>query len=404
MGESMKLVKFSSFVVGLLVAACSASPNVGEGAVAVAEQALGAECLTVDAIKWQFLANFAVSVGRELGSYSTTEQFSMIAVDGIERVVLSPYGISLCDSRDGCPKVRSFLALQNLFQNMTMFGTSYVFDVQDYRETLVSRLTFAQTDIASEIQSGNFLRLPESHGVSYIGNFGISACEGPLSHFLVYRDFDFSYSESGEIEDQFCINLDEPEDSNSWSDNYLCTPRDIGIRWSHQGPISGMVCTKVSESSEPEQEGWDDNYICTPEDFGLEFHNHGAPTDPGTACVAITESTDPNSWNDNFLCWNRQYDVNHPNTIEREFAMFGGTNNPYLEFKLESASVFSIDPTDHTSGTGGGGSTGSCITVLPYTSSDVDVTGDCCYINESSLYGVLARYPMRADFYYCKTN
>lgn len=398
----MESLKYSILVAGFFVAACSGGAIVDEGVVVRSEQFLAEQCLTTDAVKWRFLANFAVAVGQELGAYNTTEQFVIVTEGEVSKVVLSAYGEDLCASRNGCPLIRGFLALQGLPQNISMVGSSYVLDIQDYRETLVNQLNLAKVSIEERIFEGAFEELPESHGVTYLGNFGSSTCEGPLSHFLVYREYEFVYSSNGEIADRFCIKLDEPLDSQSWSDNYLCTPRDIGLRWSSTGPIDGMVCTAVTEPEDAD--GWDDNYLCAPEDFGLTFSSQGRPTEQGTQCVAISEPQESKFWDDNFLCWNNEADVNHPSSLELEFSMFGGVGNPYLEFKLESASVFSIDPTDYTSGSGNAGSTGSCVLELPYTSTDPSVAGVCCFVSSSSTYGVLAKYPTRSDLYYCKTD
>jgi len=45
-----------------------------------------------------------------------------------------------------------------------------------------------------------------------------------------------------------CIKVNEPNDPYSWDDNYLCRRPDktnIGLEWSHSGPIEGMTCIKV---------------------------------------------------------------------------------------------------------------------------------------------------------------
>jgi hypothetical protein len=107
-----------------------------------------------------------------------------------------------------------------------------------------------------------------------------------------------AWSASGPIVGQTCVAISEPSDPNGWDDNYLCTPRDFGLKWSSSGPIAGMVCTQWSETADPFT--WFDNYLCAPVDYGLRWSSAG--TIPDLRCTQILEPADPNTWNDNFLC------------------------------------------------------------------------------------------------------
>lgn len=99
-----------------------------------------------------------------------------------------------------------------------------------------------------------------------------------------------------------CVSINEPADPDSWADNFLCTDSDIGLKWSSSGPIPGMRCTNVTETSDSHAAAWADNYACVPSDseFVLSWSSAGAL--PGQSCVQFNEVADPQSWGDNFLC------------------------------------------------------------------------------------------------------
>jgi hypothetical protein len=108
----------------------------------------------------------------------------------------------------------------------------------------------------------------------------------------------FSWSAAGPIAGMICVQIVEPADPDSWNDNFLCTPRDFGLRWSAAGPIAGMTCTSLNEIADPYT--WVDNFLCAPVDYGLRWSSGGAI--PGMRCTQLLEPSDPNTWNDNFLC------------------------------------------------------------------------------------------------------
>jgi SAM-dependent methyltransferase len=97
----------------------------------------------------------------------------------------------------------------------------------------------------------------------------------------------------------FCTKIDEPRDTHGWDNNFLCSTRDLGLRWSSLAPIHAMVCTQMNEGSDPD--GWTDNYLCAPRDYGFQWSTNGGLK--GMQCLQIYEPEDPDTWNDNFLCW-----------------------------------------------------------------------------------------------------
>ncbi|XP_058959559.2 uncharacterized protein [Pocillopora verrucosa] len=63
-----------------------------------------------------------------------------------------------------------------------------------------------------------------------------------------------------------CIPIYERSQYRSWARARLCWPsnkRFIDIRWSDQGKITGMSCTKITqENGRIQRNGWDDNFLC----------------------------------------------------------------------------------------------------------------------------------------------
>ncbi|MBL8957718.1 MAG: N-acetylmuramoyl-L-alanine amidase [Myxococcaceae bacterium] len=114
----------------------------------------------------------------------------------------------------------------------------------------------------------------------------------------------FTFSCDGVQPSQTCVPLNEPEDPHTWSDNYLCSARDFGLRWSATGPIEGMECTNVNEPAEPLASAWANNYLCAPKQSPWVFSYSSAGAIAGKQCVHLNETVDAaNSWNDNFLCF-----------------------------------------------------------------------------------------------------
>ena len=112
----------------------------------------------------------------------------------------------------------------------------------------------------------------------------------------------FTFSCDGEQAGMHCANVNEPEDTDSWSDNFFCSERDLGMQWSTSGLIDGMDCTAVGEPAEAESSGWSDDYLCLPEQsiFALSYSSAG-PIE-GKSCVQWNEPAEKDSWSDNYVC------------------------------------------------------------------------------------------------------
>lgn len=392
--------------VGLaMVSGCATDVAVDEN-VGFAESAIDS-CSGSNYGKWQHLANLAVATAQEMGELNTTEQFTVGTIQGtsgpLSAVTLSAYGQATCAAKGGCPMVEALLDLQS-FDN-DVLAPQAVFNVLDYRNTLVSAYYNQLNQTNSYLNNKLFGSLPEDHSTTLIGQDGTATCGTPWFSFSVKRDFHFKWSSSGPIADMNCTQLTEPTDPDGWDNNYLCSERNIGMKWSNSGTIAGMTCLKVTEGSDPY--AWGDNYLCTPENWGLVWSMNGPLS--GKKCINISEPNDPHAWANNYLCWDATANLNHPSTLCTEFMLFGGAaacngDNPYIDFVVSTdLSRFKIDPTDYTSSTITTGTTGSCVTSLPYISTKLVAPGSCCYVSSISKYGVLTKYPTRTNTYYCKT-
>jgi len=107
-----------------------------------------------------------------------------------------------------------------------------------------------------------------------------------------------------------CVQIREPRDPATWHDNWLCSRRNLGMRWSYAGPIRGMRCIQVNESAEPAKHAWRDNYLCLPRTSKLQirwttsFAGKRILNRQGfKRCVRMLEVADPHTWNDNFICY-----------------------------------------------------------------------------------------------------
>jgi hypothetical protein len=398
-------------VLGVSVAmnlGCAADVAVDEE-VGTSEQALDS-CTGPNMGKWQHLANLAVATAQEMGELNASRQFALgtstvSGMYGTSILVLSDYGRSVCAARPGgtCPMVQALLDLQEMPNDV--YVPQADFNTIDYRLTLVDGYQRLIGQINSYLSNRAFSQLAEDHSTTLLGKEGMATCGAPWFSFSIKRDFHFRFSSSGPIAGMYCTQIVEWGDPNGWNDNYLCSERNLGMKWSYSGPIAGMTCVNVNEPSDPHY--WNDNYLCTPEDWGLTWSSNGIPS--GKECVAFNEPSDAGyGWYDNYLCWNPAANLNHPRTLCDEFLIFGGAsacggNNPYIDFSVSNdLSKFKIDPTDYTSGTVSTGSTGSCVTSLPYVGT-TGVAGACCYVNSSGTYGTLTKIVTKPNVYYCRS-
>ena len=72
------------------------------------------------------------------------------------------------------------------------------------------------------------------------------------------------------------------------------------FKWSYAGPIGGMVCVNWNEPTEPASNTWADNYLCSPEDHHLSWSSAGPLAEQ--SCLRIDPGNDSNTWYDNYLC------------------------------------------------------------------------------------------------------
>lgn len=120
---------------------------------------------------------------------------------------------------------------------------------------------------------------------------------------------DFTFSCDGVQPAQTCVLMDEPGDPHSWGDNYFCSKRDLGLRWSNAGAIAGMDCVNVHEASEPAASAWADNFLCAPKQSPFIFSCSSTGPIAGKQCVHLNETLDlANSWNDNFICFEARHE------------------------------------------------------------------------------------------------
>ena len=109
---------------------------------------------------------------------------------------------------------------------------------------------------------------------------------------------------------KFCTLINEPQDNDTWHDNWLCSFHNHGFRWSHTGSIKGMRCTKINEPAEPSWHGWKNNYLCLPKKSKLQIRwantnlsKQSLKKQGFKRCEQLWEVSDPHSWNDNYLCY-----------------------------------------------------------------------------------------------------
>ena len=112
----------------------------------------------------------------------------------------------------------------------------------------------------------------------------------------------FTFSCDGVEPDQTCVSVNEPDDPDSWSDNYLCAATDVGLVFSTPGPVDGMRCANLHESADAHADSWADDYACVPEDSTLDLAWSNAGPIDGYDCVRWNETADPGTWSDNYLC------------------------------------------------------------------------------------------------------
>ncbi|MDP2271417.1 MAG: M15 family metallopeptidase [Archangium sp.] len=118
----------------------------------------------------------------------------------------------------------------------------------------------------------------------------------------------FAFSCDGPQANMTCVNVNEPSDPHTWTDNFFCSARDLGLRWSFNGDLPGMDCTPVTEAAELYSSAWSDNRLCVPPQSPWSFDYSSAGPIAGKSCVHWNEPGDPHSWGDNYVCSTAVYE------------------------------------------------------------------------------------------------
>ncbi len=139
------------------------------------------------------------------------------------------------------------------------------------------------------------------------GDLANSWADNHLCYTQVSRfsNRDFTFSADGVVSGLSCESVDEPADTNTWSDNVFCSrpALQLGMKWSSAEAISGMSCENVAESAEHAAAAWSDNFLCLPPQSPFGFNWHSAGPLAGQSCVRWFEWADlAGSWADNYLC------------------------------------------------------------------------------------------------------
>ncbi|XP_032223331.2 SCO-spondin isoform X3 [Nematostella vectensis] len=146
--------------------------------------------------------------------------------------------------------------------------------------------------------------LSKKEGITEFGNNHISPLDAKIVNLMYKcpeliqfpRDFYWRHSGRSRI-DTSCIQVNEPEDPNSWGNNFLCKRKGkmpIGLVWSHTGRIDGMSCVKAEAPSKSNRYGWNNNYFCWPSDSVYKFTwmTEIPPITKRRSCLKLTEPRD----------------------------------------------------------------------------------------------------------------
>ncbi len=98
----------------------------------------------------------------------------------------------------------------------------------------------------------------------------------------------------------FCVNVDEPNDPDpDWEDNFICSPRNIGLQWITNGAAdpAGKTCAIWRVPDDASDTYWTDNSnkLCanSAPNPGFEFRVSAAmPVIAGKTCIQIVEDAD----------------------------------------------------------------------------------------------------------------
>ncbi|XP_062506576.1 uncharacterized protein LOC134183127 [Corticium candelabrum] len=114
-----------------------------------------------------------------------------------------------------------------------------------------------------------------------------------------WSDFQFSYLDSTFWTNLgwTCLAITPQSTKYGWNDNFMCTRKDLGWRWSNSGPIEGMDCTYMDSDAKT----WgENNYLCVPVTSKWELLWSNKPQ-KNMHCVWWKEPSH-NSWGEHYLC------------------------------------------------------------------------------------------------------
>ncbi|CAF0882351.1 unnamed protein product [Adineta steineri] len=119
----------------------------------------------------------------------------------------------------------------------------------------------------------------------------------------VLDPLEFRFNPNSHINGWWCAKMGEL--TPGWSNNYLCTNKDIGLVWRcHRDECRpNLKCTATVEPRDPQVWWWQDNAVCLPVTSNVELVWSYCGTLPQMSCVHMFDSVSPAPFLDNFLCW-----------------------------------------------------------------------------------------------------
>jgi hypothetical protein len=125
---------------------------------------------------------------------------------------------------------------------------------------------------------------------------------GPSSKYNT-TPLQFRFNSSSHINGWWCVKMGEL--TTGWTNNYLCTNKDIGLVWRchHNECRPTLKCTATVEPLDPQVWWWQDNALCLPVTSNVEMIWSYCGSLPEMLCVRLLDNASPQPFSDNFLCW-----------------------------------------------------------------------------------------------------